>query len=153
MLGCKDGSNPADSSNDGPHPPAQISDNIPYDKLGNVGRIAFSRIGPTGNNYSSICVLDLVNKKNWTVDGAYVAPQAPCISPDGTKLTYRGIAKGNWTIIASNVDGSDFHSLQDGSNKSFPCWGGSSDEIIFYKFVFGSNSSFQQTNYNLNSAA
>ena len=154
MFSCKEGSNPADSSNDNhQHPPAQISDDIPYDKLGNVGRIAFSRTGPKGNNYSSICILDLVNKKNWTADGAYVAPQAPCISPDGTKLTYRGVTKGNWTIIASNVDGSDFHSFQDGSNTSYPSWGGSSDEIIFYKFLFGGNSMYQSANYNLNSAA
>ncbi len=133
---CKD-SIPSDSNSDNhPHPPVQITDNIPYDKLGNVGKIAFLRIGPHENNYTAICIIDLAQKKNWTIDGAYIAPQTPSISPDGQKLVYRGVAFPgslfDWSIMTSLIDGTNSQGMpNNGKSVSLPCWYLNSNEIIY----------------------
>lgn len=133
---CKD-SIPSDSNSDNhPHPPAQIADNIPYDKLGDVGKIAFLRIGPHEDNYTAICIIDLAQKKNWTIDGANVAPQTPSISPDGQKLVYRGVAFPgslfNWSIMTSLIDGTNSQGMiNNGKEVLLPCWYFNSNEIIY----------------------
>ena len=109
-----------------------LTDKIPYEKLGQ-GKLVFERIGPIGNNYSGIYVIDIINQSSWGIGSGVF--DAPAVSPNGQKIAFTRLGTLNtaYDIHVMNIDGSNIQRVRitEWQDRS-PSWTPDSSQIIFW---------------------
>jgi Tol biopolymer transport system component len=78
---------------------------VPFGPLGS-GKVAFERIGPFGNTYNAVYVIDATAMGSAHVFDNTVA-LGPALSPDGRRLAYTAYTDGTtgYDVYVSNTDG------------------------------------------------
>jgi hypothetical protein len=118
-----------------PQLPALV-DPIPFARLGQ-GKLVFGRIGPSGNNYSGIYVVDIDQQRSWGIDGEVIF--GPSISPDGQRIAYTTYTstKTAYGVYIMNIDGTNQQCVSDieGQEHS-PSWAFDGKQILFHAETF-----------------
>jgi Tol biopolymer transport system component len=111
-----------------------LSDDIPYDSLGN-GKILFERTNEQG--VSSFYIIDIDNRKTsgFLLENCKITQ--PALSPDGEKIACSLLKSGDtnaaWNIYVMNTDGSGhFPAFESDKQSNFPTWNRDGSKIIFY---------------------
>ncbi len=117
----------------------ELADNIPYTALGS-GKIVFQRIGPMGNSYEGIYILDINNKKSWGINFAPI--DAPQISPEGDKISFSKLTdlESYWDVYTSDIYGNNTTRISSGKGQDrCPSWFEDNHRIIYYLDSFNNN--------------
>jgi len=119
-----------------------FDDPIPYNLLGQ-GKLVFKRIGPLGNAYSRINVIDIDQKRCWNIDCG--SAMAPSVSPNGDKIAFMkwGTDQTIWDIYTMDIDGKnqiDITNLEGWED--FPSWSYDGTQILFSRDIFYSNTNY-----------
>lgn len=97
-------------SDDETNPLPPFDDPVPYELLGS-GKLAFKRVGPFGNSYEALCVIDIDTRRSWSIDcGGFLSAS---ISPDGNKIAFSQVTGPEWNkisreILVMDTDGKDW---------------------------------------------
>ncbi len=109
-----------------------LMDPIPYEKLGQ-GKLVFERIGPTGNNYSGVYVIDIYNQSSLGIGSGVF--NSPAVSPNGQKIAFTrlGITGTAYDVHVMDIDGSNIRNVSFmGGQDRTPSWTPDSSQILFW---------------------
>lgn len=128
-ISCTDDENPLNPS-EIELPP--LEDEIPYDFLGS-GKILFERTGPYPGEYSGFYVIDINQRKSWSLNINY--SRNPCFSNDGNKISFvhDSGSKTGYNIHTMDLFGNGIEQLTDILGLvHYPMWNSSDNLLIFW---------------------
>ncbi len=112
-----------------------MTDAIPYGVLGQ-GRIAFERIGPIGNNYSGVYVINIDEQTSSIIGSGLFG--GVTISPNGEKIAYTTptpYSSTNYTyndVYIMNISGTNIQNISEiVGSEVYPSWTPDGQKILY----------------------
>lgn len=116
-----------------------LTDPIPFARLGQ-GKLAFERIGPPGNEYSGMYVVDVDQQRSWGISEGHYGEGlfTPAISPDGRQIAFTASTsfQTSYDVYIMNIDGTNRQRVSDlAGNEHTPAWTYDGKQILFHASI------------------
>lgn len=119
-----------------------FNDPVPYITLGQ-GTLVFYRIGPPGNAYSGLYIIDIEHDSCYNIDCGFI--NAPSVSPNGEMIACSkwGTDQTAWDIYLMDIDGTNQRDITNlVGNECTPSWTFDCAQLLFSLDCFYTTSNF-----------